>query len=489
MSSTISVKRQASRDPWASEDLTSREREVARFVADGLTNLAIARKLHLSHWTVATHIAHVLAKLGFRSRAQIAAWYLAGPGEIPDELERLEALRYYQVLDSDSEPAFDRITALAAKLLRSPIALISFVDERRQWFKSAHGIDVKQTPRQGGFCAAAITCQTPTVVSDARSSAQFARHPMVVGPPGIRLYAGAPLTTVDGHNLGTICVMDTKPRDLSDEEVAVLADLAGLVMDQLDQRMSRLQLTESERMRREARRHAQRMEELERVKSEFLLLASHELRGPLAIVKGYASMISEGSLGALPRDIAAVMPIMTTKISEIERLIKEMLAAARLEEYQSPVEPLQFDLLPAVLDVANGMAEITEIGDRFQLQLPPDPLQVLGDPAAVAVIVRNLLGNAIKFSPDGGDVTCILRADKPRAVLEVVDNGLGIAKADLPRIFARFGRLVTTENSHIQGYGLGLWLSRSLARRMGGDVTVESALGDGSTFRLALPLA
>ena len=146
------MERLTARDPLVSEDLTSREREVARFVADGLTNVAIARTLHLSHWTVATHVAHVLAKLGFRSRAQIAAWYLAGPGEIPDEVERLEALRYYQVLDSEAEPAFDRITALAAKLLRLPIALISFVDEKRQWFKSAYGIDIKETPRQGGFC-------------------------------------------------------------------------------------------------------------------------------------------------------------------------------------------------------------------------------------------------------------------------------------------------------------------------------------------------
>ena len=483
------MERLTARDPLVSEDLTSREREVARFVADGLTNVAIARTLHLSHWTVATHVAHVLAKLGFRSRAQIAAWYLAGPGEIPDEVERLEALRYYQVLDSEAEPAFDRITALAAKLLRSPIALISFVDEKRQWFKSAHGIDIKQTPRQGGFCAAAITCETPTLISDARASAQFALHPMVVGPPGIRLYAGAPLTTVDGHNLGTICVMDTEPRVLTGEEVAVLADLAGIVMDQLDQRMARLQLSESERMRREARRHSQRMEELERVKSEFLLLASHELRGPVATVKGYASMISEGSLGAVPQHIAAVMPIMTAKISEIERLIQEMLASARLEEGNPPIERLQFDLLPAVLEVADGMAEIAEIGPRFQLRLPPDPLRVTGDPAQVAVIVSNLLGNAIKFSPAGGDVTCSLRAAKPNAVLEVIDNGLGIAKADLPRLFTRFGRLVTAENSHIQGSGLGLWLSRTLARRMGGDVTVESALGVGSTFRLALPLA
>ncbi|MEP7104577.1 MAG: ATP-binding protein [Chloroflexota bacterium] len=469
--------------------LSAREREIAGLVADGLTNAAIAKRLNLSHWTVATHVAHVLAKLAFRSRAQIAAWYLAGPSEALDEAGRLEALRYYQVLDSGPEPAFDRIAALAAKLLGTPIALISFVDERRQWFKSAYGIAVKQTPRQGGFCAAAITCATPTVVPDARADDHFASHPMVVGPPRVRFYAGAPLTTADGHNLGTVCVLDTEPRQLTEEKVAVLADLAGLVMAQLDQRMSGLQLMESERMRREAHRHAERMEELERVKSEFLLLASHELRSPLTVVKGYSSMISEGVLGPVPDAVHSVLPIITAKLGQVERLIDEMLTSARLEEGAPRPRPVRFDLRPLLVDAAEGRTELAQAGRRVDLQLPEAPVEVVGNPADVGIIVGNLLDNAVKYSPGGGDVGCSLRIEESEAVVEVSDDGMGIAQGDLPKIFRRFGRLVTADNSHIQGSGLGLSISRGLARRMRGDVSAASTLGVGSSFTLTLPLA
>lgn len=471
------------------EALSNREREVASLVADGLTNGAIGRHLHLSHWTVASHVAHILGKLGFHSRAQIAAWYLAGPAEAIDEPARLRALRYYQVLDSEPEPAFDRITALAARLTGSPIALISFVDEQRQWFKSAHGIAVKQTPRQGGFCAAAITCEDPTVIPDATANDRFAQHPMVVGPPGIRLYAGAPLTTADGHNLGTICVMDTVPRDLSEEEVAILADLAGLVMAQLDQRMSSLHLLESERMRREARRHAERMEEVERVKSEFLLLGSHELRAPLSVVRGYISMISDGSLGEVPESVLSVMPIISNKVVQIDELINQMLASARLEDGQSRSIHDRFDLRAVVEETARGLFESAEIAAGPSLHLPNQPVEVIGDPADLAIIVGNLLSNAIKFSPPGGDVGCTIRTLGRNAIVEVTDRGIGIEKKDLPKLFSRFGRLVTPENSHIPGYGLGLYLCRRLARTMGGDMTAASTPGAGSTFTLTLPLA
>lgn len=473
------------RDP---QRLTPREREIARLVADGLTNRSIAAQLHVSPWTVASHVAHVLEKRGFRSRAQIATWF-AGTGiDEVDETERLEALRYYQVLDSDPEPAFDRITALAAKLLDTPIALISFVDERRQWFKSAHGLAVRETPREGGFCAAAITCETPTVVPDARISPQFANHAMVAGPPGIRLYAGAPLTTADGHNLGTVCVLDTKPRTLREDEVALLADLAALVMDQLERRMPALRLIESERLRREARRYAERMAELDRLKTEFLLLASHELRAPLSIVKGYTSMIADGSLGAVDARTRAVLPIMTSKVAQIEGLIDQVLESARLEQGERPIRLARFDIRAAVNELVQARGPADEDA-AFKLDFPDQAVEVLADRTDVDVIIANLFSNAIKFSPATASVACRIRGDRKMALLDVSDRGLGIAAGDQERVFQRFGRLVTSDNSHIPGYGLGLFLSRELSRRLGGDLTVASEPGRGSTFTLSLPLA
>ena len=151
----------------------------------------------------------------------------------PDEAGRLAALRRYDVLDTPPEPAFDRITRTAARLFGVPTALVSLVDADRQWFKSCVGLDARQTDRAVAFCDHAIRAPGVLVVPDARADDRFAANPLVVGPPHIRFYAGAPLRTPDGHHLGTLCVIDAAPREFGPADRASLADLAALVVDQL----------------------------------------------------------------------------------------------------------------------------------------------------------------------------------------------------------------------------------------------------------------
>ncbi len=157
----------------------------------------------------------------------------------PNETERLAELLRYRVLDTDREPAFDRITRLAATLLETPIALVSLVDESRQWFKSEVGLGVAQTPRDVAFCAHAIHDKTTMVVGDTHTDARFASNPLVLGDPKIRFYAGAPLTTPRGFNVGTLCVIDRKPRVFSAKDAQVLTDLAALAVDELELRAAR----------------------------------------------------------------------------------------------------------------------------------------------------------------------------------------------------------------------------------------------------------
>lgn len=150
-----------------------------------------------------------------------------------NERNRLERLRALGVLDTAAEEAFDRITRLAAQLLRVPIALVSLVDEERQWFKSRVGLDVTETPRELAFCAHTICQDEVMVVENATSDHRFADNPLVTGSPNIRFYAGVPIRTSDGFRLGTLCAIDRVPRQLGDYERAVLRDLAGVVSDQL----------------------------------------------------------------------------------------------------------------------------------------------------------------------------------------------------------------------------------------------------------------
>ncbi len=159
-----------------------------------------------------------------------------------NEEERLEALRRYEILDTLPEAAFDRITRTAAKLFNAPVSLVSLVDKNRQWMKSTCGLDVCETSRETAFCAHTIMEREPLIVEDATRDPRFEANPLVTGIPGIRFYAGAPLRTSDGHNLGSLCVIDMQPRACSEMERAALIDLAATVVDLMELRLAHQKL-------------------------------------------------------------------------------------------------------------------------------------------------------------------------------------------------------------------------------------------------------
>src|SRR5215510_10842528 len=172
-----------------------------------------------------------------------------------NEAKRLKVLWQYDVLDTVPEEVFDDLTDLASHICEAPVALISLVDENRQWFKSQVGTSLKETSRDISFCAHAILNDGLLVISDATKDPRFSDNPMVTGPQKIRFYAGAPLVTPDGHALGTLCVLDKVPRELRPDQKQALRVLARHVMTQLELRRHSLEL---------ARAH----EEREQIQSE-----------------------------------------------------------------------------------------------------------------------------------------------------------------------------------------------------------------------------
>lgn len=155
----------------------------------------------------------------------------------PNETRRLEVLRELAILDSPPDERLDMITAYCQSLFGVSIALVSLVDEERQWFASRRGLDVPETPRDFSFCAHAVATDTALVVKDATRDPRFADNPLVTGPPGIRFYAGAPVR-VRGQALGTVCLIDPRPRDFSTEMLGELQDLADAVAWSLERRSS-----------------------------------------------------------------------------------------------------------------------------------------------------------------------------------------------------------------------------------------------------------
>lgn len=178
-----------------------------------------------------------------------------------NELARLAALRQYQILDTASEKVFDDFTFLASQICRTPIALISFVDGDRQWFKSKLGVDVDCTPRDVAFCAYTIMQQQPLVVPNALNDSRFADNPLVAQAPEIRFYAGAPLITPEGYAIGTLCVVDTVPRDLSLEQQEGLRALSNQVIAQLEMRRNVITVSRNVMQRQQQEAEMRRQQE------------------------------------------------------------------------------------------------------------------------------------------------------------------------------------------------------------------------------------
>jgi len=152
------------------------------------------------------------------------------------EKKRLKALKEYDVLDTPNEASFDRIARLVQSTMQTPIALVSLIDKDRQWFKSHQGLDVSETHRDFAFCSHTIEHHETMIVPDATKDIRFSHNPLVTGAPDIRFYIGVPLRSPDGYNIGTLCAIDTKPRDVTDDQVNILQDLARLVVDELELR-------------------------------------------------------------------------------------------------------------------------------------------------------------------------------------------------------------------------------------------------------------
>ena len=230
----------------------------------------------------------------------------------------------------------------------------------------------------------------------------------------------------------------------------------------------------------------ERIKSLEKAKTEFLNVASHELRGPMTVIKGYLTMLEAGSLGELPSQSVSVIHLLVAKSDEVNWMVEQMVEAARLEEGRLALKKLPADLV-ALTDLAiEGVSQLLS-KHTLSVEKPARAVEADVDPDRFQIVVRNLLSNAAKYSPNGGHIKVRVSGNGV-AKVAVTDEGIGIAEADVARLFSRFVRIETKATERVSGTGLGLWLSREIARMHDGDLTVESAPGRGSTFTLELPL-
>lgn len=402
------------------------------------------------------------------------------PQSIPprpaDEASRLHTLQSYHILDTPAEPVFDEIASLAARLLDTPMALVTLVDEDRQWFKANVGLRDSQSDRDDSFCAHALGKPDLMVIPDAALDDRFRDNPFVVADPHIRFYAGAPLVAPDGQGLGALCVLDRVPRTLTEDQATTLRVLGRQVMAQL----------ELHRLLRHAREDVSHMHEVTRLKNEFVATVSHELRTPLTSLQGSLQLLLSDD-EALPTQEGRDLVGVAVKNSErLVRIVNDILDIAKIEAGQLPMVLTRLDVAPlleAAMDTVRGLARDKQL--RLVVEAA-DPLPaVLVDQDRIVQSIVNLLSNAIKFSPAGGLVT--LTATGAEDVrMAVSDQGRDIPADQLRLVFDKFHQV---GGPNRQGTGLGLSITKAIVEQHGGRIDVTSVVDAGTTFTITLPAA
>lgn len=387
------------------------------------------------------------------------------------EVARLAALARYHILDSLPERVYDDITLLASQICGTPISLISFVSQDRQWFKSHRGWEVKETARSASFCTYLVGHpEQPLIVPDARKDYRFKGNPLVTSDPKIIFYAGIPLTTPDGHTLGSLCVIDRKAREISDEQVGALKALANLVIQQLE---LRLKLQEVEAQQRLIEGYNEELE-------QFAYALSHDIKGPLGNVHELFRFFIADYQDRIPEEGRNYLHLIDKNLDSLRGLVDDLL------EYHTTVNKLDLAPEPVILnEIIDQVVERIKPGEGIKILYPSEPVPHIHTiPVAIEQILYNLITNAIKYN-DSEEVE--VRISYVRAKdyhrVDVSDNGRGITPEDVDKIFQVFQTLQTTDRYQNQGTGIGLAIIRNLLQKLDGKIEVHSELGIGSTFR------
>ncbi len=392
-----------------------------------------------------------------------------------NEIARLEALHQYEILDTISETAFDDLTRLATQVCGTPIALISLIDDSRQWFKSKFGLNAESTSRDLGFCAHAILQPNDVlIVPDTLLDTRFANNPLVTSEPHIRFYAGVPLITPQKYALGTLCVIDRVPRELTPEQVEALRALSRQVIAQIELRHN---LHKLKCIKNDEREHIE----------DFICAVSHDLRTPLLATRATLRAMVGGAFGSVSDTLREVLEDCTQVNKDLLKLVETLLDVSR---YQTEVgKTLNGEILnwknifvEAIMRSSASNSQKSAISYKIPCSLPT----VYGDELEIQQVVQKLLDNAVRMSDMQVQVSLeVASQGVDRVKVSVQDNGTGIAPQEKEKLFHSFVQARGRRSKS----GLDLYLCRQIIEAHRGIIGVESTIGNGSTFWFTLPIS
>lgn len=386
----------------------------------------------------------------------------------PDELERLNALARYEVLDTKDEKAFDELTQLASNICGTSISLISLVDNNRQWFKSKVGLDAKETSRDIAFCSHAILQEEVFEVPDTALDKRFADNPLVTADPDISFYAGAPLVTPSGHAIGTLCVIDPLPKKLTQDQSNSLQILARQVVNQLELRLYNRQL---QRMQTE--------------QEQFFALVAHDLRSPFTGILGLSKMLTQKSDSLDSKQLEVISKAILDSSLNVYQLLDELLQWSRNQLGAVNIDLESASLSPLINETVAFMKDALE-HKSIQVSLNLDSsLKAKADKDLFKTIMRNLLANGIKYSPDGAEIFIEAFKQDSSVVITVCDQGPGVSTAIKKQLFNECVESDVGSAGEV-GHGLGLKLCQVFAHKQQGVLSLDESYEQGAKLVLTL---
>ncbi|MGB3606577.1 sensor histidine kinase [Psychroserpens sp.] len=386
-----------------------------------------------------------------------------------DEAQRLHAVKSYTILDTIPESDYDNITTLAASICEVPIALITVMDEKRNFFKSTKGIDFNESPRDISFCAHTIREDDILIVEDSREDSRFANNPLVKGQNAI-FYAGVPIVNPEGFALGTLCVFDHKPKVLNDVQINALKILGQQTMKLFELRKKNIVLEETKR-------------ELEQRNNHLKLFAghvSHDLKSPLANISSLTSLLMQDNKDILSNESIEYLDYIEESATILRNYIDGILGYYKADEVLGfDKEDVDFD------DLAEDIKQIL-ISKRDNFEFHKGITIKNINKAALSQILINLVDNALKHNDKAVRTVKIdYKYDLFHHQFSITDNGIGIPLDKQDQIFEMFKTL--ENNTGKSSTGIGLSTVKNLVEKLGGTISVASAVNQGSTFTFTMP--
>lgn len=387
----------------------------------------------------------------------------------PNEDLRLEALLELEVLDSEGEQCFDDITQLASALCGTEIALVSLVDRERQWFKSKVGLDITETSRDIAFCSHAILQEDVFEIPDAQADERFHDNPFVTQEEGIRFYAGAPLVTKTGMPIGTLCVIDSSIKTLTEQQRFALQVLSKQVISQLELRLKNRYLSRLQSRTEDA-----------------LAILAHDLRSPFNGILGLARMLKQKANSLAPNKIMEMAELLLGCSVQVYNIMDDLLQWCRFNGKAANLKLSAREIGPIISDALSLFhAEIEKKGITFTNNIP-EALKIFCDEALTKAIFRNLISNAIKYTPKNGSISIECDQQENNASMlriTITDSGPGIPLAERDRLFHHSVASAEDESGQ-SGFGIGLSLCGKFVREQQGKIFVDPDYDQGAKIHI-----